>query len=84
MDANYSGLFGEEPVRGGYSDGQSTKGGSNFMEYFGWQYCAKIVSEYEAIPLQDAYELKIIHFLNSLSYLKAKSDFDSEAIKKIK
>jgi hypothetical protein len=54
------------------------------MEYFGWQYCAKIVSEYEAIPLQAAYDLKIIHFLNSLSYLKAKSDFDSEAIKKIK
>lgn len=54
------------------------------MEYFGWQYCAKIVSEYESIPLQDTYELKIIHFLNSLSYLKAKSDFDSEAIKKIK
>jgi hypothetical protein len=34
--------------------------------------------------LQEAYELKIIHYLNSLSYLKAKSDFDSEAIRKIK
>ena len=54
------------------------------MEYFGWQYCAKIVSEHEVIPLQDVYELKVIHFLNSLSYLKAKSDYDNEQIKKIR
>jgi hypothetical protein len=84
LDSNYPGLFGEEPNKREYGTGQGTKGGSNFMEYFGWQYCTKIVSEYEAIPLQEAYELKIIHYLNSLSYLKAKSDFDSEAIRKIK
>lgn len=54
------------------------------MRDFGWQYCAKLVSEHEDIPLQDAYELKIIHFLNTLSYLKSKNDFDSEQIKKIK
>ena len=54
------------------------------MEYFGWQYCAKIVSEHEAIALQDAYELKVIHFLNTLSYLKAKNDYDNEQMRKIR
>jgi hypothetical protein len=54
------------------------------MEYFGWQYCAKIVCDHEHIPLQDAYELKVVHFLNTLSYLKAKSDYDSEQVKKIR
>jgi hypothetical protein len=54
------------------------------MEYFGWQYCAKIVSEHESIPLQETYELKVVHFLNTLSYLKAKSDYDSEQVKKIR
>ncbi len=54
------------------------------MEFFGWQYCAKIVCEHEAIVLQDVYELKVIHFLNTLSYLKAKNDYDNEQIKKIR
>ncbi len=50
------------------------------MRDFGWQYCTKLVAEHEDIPLQDAYNLKIIHYLNSLSYMKAKSDFDSEQL----
>jgi hypothetical protein len=84
LDSNYKGLFDGEHEQTGVADGQGRKGGSNFMEYFGWQYCAKIVSEHEAIPLQDVYELKVIHFLNTLSYLKAKNDYDSEQLKKIR
>ena len=84
MDANYTGLFDSQPEAEGDAGYEGRKGGSNFMEYFGWQYCAKIVSDHEHIPLQDAYELKVVHFLNTLSYLKAKSDYDSEQVKKIR
>jgi hypothetical protein len=54
------------------------------MQQFGWQYCAKSVADHENITVDQSYELTTIQFLNSLSYLKAKADFDKEQHRKLK
>jgi len=58
--------------------------GYNFMRNFGWQYCAKSVADYENITVNQSYELTTIQFLNTLSYLKAKTDYDKEQHRKLK
>ena len=54
------------------------------MHYFGWQYSAKLIAEYENCTVTQGYEMSTIECLNILSYLKAKTDFDNEQIKKIR
>jgi hypothetical protein len=54
------------------------------MQYFGWQYSTKLIAEYENCTVTEAYDMSTIECLNILSYLKAKTDFDSEQIKKIR
>jgi hypothetical protein len=84
LDRSFKGLFGEE--NGGSRDEGSTgeRGGSKFMQYFGWQYSTKLIAEYENCTVSEAYELSTIECLNILAYLKAKTDFDNEQIKKIR
>lgn len=41
----------------------------------------KSVAEFEGIPLEAAFSLNVIHGLNDLSYLKAKSAFDARNTK---
>jgi hypothetical protein len=55
---------------------------SGFMQRFGWIYQATIVAEHEKIKLEQVYEMMTIQFLNDLSYLKAKAEYDKEQIKK--
>jgi hypothetical protein len=54
------------------------------MQHFGWQYCAKSVADHENITVDQSYELTTIQFLNTLSYLKAKADYDKEQHRKLK
>jgi hypothetical protein len=54
------------------------------MQHFGWQYCAKSVADHENITVDQSYELATIQFLNTLSYLKAKADYDKEQHRKLK
>lgn len=55
---------------------------SGFMQRFGWIYQATIVAEHEKIRLEQVYDMMTIQFLNDLSYLKAKGEYDKEQIKK--
>ena len=84
MDRSFEGLFNSGDVEQGDDIGSSTRGGSNFMRNFGWQYCAKSVADHENITVDQSYELVTIHFLNTLSYLKAKADYDKEQHRKLK
>ena len=84
MDRSFSGLFDSRDDGEGNDTGISTRGGSNFMQQFGWQYCAKSVADHENITVDQSYELTTIQFLNTLSYLKAKADFDKEQHRKLK
>ena len=84
MDRSFTGLFGEQDVRSRDEPGQGERGGSKFMHYFGWQYSAKLVAEYENCTVTQGYEMSTIECLNILSYLKSKTDFDNEQIKKIR
>ena len=84
MDRSFSGLFGQGNDETGDDFGVGTKGGSNFMRDFGWQYCAKSVADHENIKVDESYELSTIQFLNTLSYLKAKADYDKEQHRKLK
>jgi hypothetical protein len=84
LDRSFSGLFGQGDDGQGNGVGDSTKGGSNFMRDFGWQYCTKSVADHENITVDESYELTTIQFLNTLSYLKAKADYDKEQHRKLK
>jgi hypothetical protein len=84
LDRSFSGLFGQGNDESGNEYGVGTKGGSNFMRDFGWQYCAKSVADHENITVDQSYELTTIQFLNTLSYLKAKADYDKEQQRKLK
>ena len=84
MDRSFTGLFGEQDGGNRDESEQSERGGSKFMHYFGWQYSAKLIAEYENCTVTQGYEMSTIECLNILSYLKAKTDFDNEQIKKIR
>ena len=84
MDRSFSGLFGQGDDEQGNEFGTSERGGSNFMQHFGWQYCAKSVADHENITVDQSYEITTIQFLNTLSYLKAKADYDKEQHRKLK
>lgn len=43
-----------------------------------------MVAEHEAIPLEQVWDLGVIHFLNDLLYLKMKDKYDAEQLKRIK
>jgi hypothetical protein len=75
LDGNFKGLFDTEDDGGGQEPFGSRKGGSKFIEYFGWQYCTKIVADFHNIKYNEGYELGTIEYLNTLSYLKAERDF---------
>ena len=44
---------------------------------------AKMVSEFEAIPLNDVWDLPVVQFLNDLNYLKQKRLVDDEQQQKM-
>jgi len=71
-------------VVAGMEAAQAKKVVQKFMQYFGWQYSTKLIADYESCTVSEAYELSTIECLNILSYLKAKTDFDNEQIKKIR
>jgi hypothetical protein len=84
LDRNFEGLFGKGNDGEGNDEGVGRPSGSNFIRDFGWQYSTKVVADHENIKVDEAYELNIIQYLNTLSYLKAKSDYDNEQQRKLK
>jgi hypothetical protein len=52
------------------------------MQYYGWIYQTELVAAFERITLEEAYELPTIQFLNDLSYLKSKSEYEADQLKK--
>ncbi len=83
MDKEYTGLFNQTDDGDGDDEEFSRVPTSPFMDNFGWIYQASIVAEFERIRLEEVYELSTIQFLNDLSYLKSKAEFDKEQMKKI-
>jgi len=53
-----------------------------FQKSFGWIYNAKLVSEFENISLDEVWDLPTLQFLNDLTYLKLKLDWDANELKK--
>jgi hypothetical protein len=52
------------------------------MRDFGWIYQASLVAEFERITMEEVYDIPTIQFLNDLSYLKAKNEYEAEQLKK--
>ena len=84
LDRSFTGLYGETIDKNRDEGGGSNRGGSKFIEYFGWQYSTKLIADYENCTVTEAYEMSTIECLNALSYLKAKTDYDNEQIKKVR
>jgi hypothetical protein len=65
-------------------DGASFSEADNtgFTKSFGWLYNAKMVSEFENISLNEAFELPALQFLNALQYIKSKRKFDEHQYSK--
>ena len=49
--------------------GTSTEG-SPFMERWGWVYSTKQVADFQNISVNEAYDMMVVEYLNSLAYLK--------------
>ena len=82
MDKEFKGLFGKSDDGGEDEQGGGREGMGGFMQHYGWIYQAKLVADFEGIPLDKAFDLPTINFLNDLAYLKAKIEHDNELIKK--
>jgi hypothetical protein len=62
INRNYHNLFtGEQSV-----DGE----GSPFMARWGWVFQTKQVADFNNIKVNEAYDLRVIEYLNCLAYLK--------------
>jgi hypothetical protein len=82
LDKEFKGLFGAADDEGGSGEDEGGRGSSGFMQNYGWIYQAKLVADFEGIPLDQAFNLSVINFLNDLAYLKAKMEHDNELIRK--
>lgn len=83
FNQKFKGLFGSGDDNVGSESGGSSRVNRNFIESFGWMYNAKMVSEFEAIPLNDVWDLPVVQFLNDLNYLKQKRLVDDEQQKQL-
>lgn len=50
-------------------------GRDRFTEHYGWIYNAEQVADYERIKLSEAFNLPVVQFLNGLTYIKAKNNY---------
>jgi hypothetical protein len=69
----------------GKSDGEeegTERSNDEFQKSFGWIYNAKLVSEFENISLDEVWKLPTLQFLNDLTYLKLKLEWDANELKK--
>jgi len=67
--------------RSGSSEGGA--GADEFSRVYGWLYNCKMVSEFEGISINEAWDLPVYQFLNDLSYLKMKREVDNEQEKRL-
>jgi hypothetical protein len=82
LDKSFPGLFeigDNEDVDDRVSSRDDTPG---FMRQYGWIYQAKLVADHEKISLEQSFELSTINFLNDLSYIKGKAEYDKEQSRK--
>jgi hypothetical protein len=82
LDKGFQGLFGFGDDEQESDEVSSRSPVSNFMRDFGWIYQAALVAEFERIPMEQVYEIPTLQFLNDLSYLKAKNEYEAEQLKK--
>ena len=82
INASYPALFDKRNNKEGDIEGESNGDTDEFAKHFGWLYNAKMVADFEGIPLQSVWDLKVLHFLNDLLYLKLKQDKENEHNKK--
>jgi len=81
INENYPALFDTRTKSEGDGGGESGGDIDNFVINFGWLSNAKMVAEFEAIPLEQVWNLGVIHFLNDLLYIKMKNKADAEQYK---
>jgi len=53
------------------------------MQTFGWLFQSTLVAEHERIPLDAVYDLSAMHYLNALTYIKAKREVDAEQVREM-
>jgi hypothetical protein len=82
LDKGFEGLFGSRDDGEELDEVSSRSSVSNFMRDFGWIYQASLVAEFERITMEEVYDIPTIQFLNDLSYLKAKNEYEAEQLKK--
>jgi hypothetical protein len=78
FNKGYQSLF---ETRDSEGDEGEQPGADGFTATYGWIYNTKSVAEHEGITLEEAFNLKAGHFLNDLSYLKAKEANDKKMMR---
>ena len=84
MDRSFKGLYDGGDGEDGDDAGGSGFGGNAFIRIFGWQYTARLIAEQENISVKAVFEMSTIEALNTMAYMKAKSSYDREQMKKIR
>jgi hypothetical protein len=62
INRNYHNLLNGES-----KDGEE---GTGFMARWGWVFSTKQVADFQNITVNEAYDLRVIEYLNTLAYLK--------------
>ena len=79
----FESLFSAGVDEPGDDEVRSIGGDGGFISAYGWYFNAKQVADFENVTVSQAFELNVIQYLNILSYLKAKSEYDAEQQKKM-
>lgn len=84
LTATYVRLFpkrSEETDEGGEEANKEIAVGNNFYQYWGWQIAIDTITKGDATKEDEVLNWNIVKFLNKLSYLKDKHDYEVEQIK---
>ena len=77
----YPTLFDTGDDEGREDEGASTDFSDGFNENFGWIYNTKRVADLKGVKMDEAEELNLIEFFNSLVYIKEKDRHDAAMLK---
>lgn len=70
LNESYPALFDKRSNEEGNEQDGSDGINNEFQQSFGWLFNAKMVAEFEGIPISEVWDLTAVNFLNDLLYLK--------------
>jgi hypothetical protein len=74
LDKSFAGLY-DTGVEQDSNPFGSSKGGSRFIEVYGWHYTIYEIAKLNNQAVNEVWDMKTLEYLNTMAYIKALRDY---------